>query len=210
MASTLRTRSFTVLCCAVRSAVLQDIVLFESIISDLFPDTQLLEADSQQLSDALSAACWECGLQPHQAFLGKALQLHDTLGFRFGVMLVGPAGECGAERQQCGSASRLADAHTQCLLTDKGTVLLSTACFDHGPHLSEDWLVSMAVGCSLQVAARRLAIAACRWRRPPSCRLPHWPGSPRLLLQQAQLMTTVLLIKVQTAAACALGCKHTY
>lgn len=85
-----------VLCCAVRSAVLQDIVLFDSILSDLFPNTQLPEADSQQLSDALAAACWECGLQPQQAFLGKAMQLHDTLGVRFGVMLVGPAGGCRA------------------------------------------------------------------------------------------------------------------
>lgn len=76
-----------------RSAAVQDIVLFEAIIQDLFPDTQLPPPDSQQLSDALTAACQDSGLQPQPAFINKALQLHDTLGVRFGVMLVGPAGE---------------------------------------------------------------------------------------------------------------------
>jgi dynein heavy chain len=76
--------------CAV--AMLQDIVLFEAIISDLFPNTQLPEPDNMQLTDALTAACWQSGLQPEPAFISKTLQLHDTLGVRFGVMLVGPAG----------------------------------------------------------------------------------------------------------------------
>jgi dynein heavy chain len=79
-----------VLCCVV--AILQDIAVFEAIISDLFPDTQLPEPDNLQLTAALTAACWESGLQPEPAFIRKALQLHYTLGVRFGVMLVGPAG----------------------------------------------------------------------------------------------------------------------
>lgn len=78
------------LCCAF---LLQDIALFEAIISDLFPDTQLPTLEDTQLLDALTAACWGCGLQPEDSFVSKALQLHDTLGVRFGVMLVGPAGE---------------------------------------------------------------------------------------------------------------------
>lgn len=123
--------------CAVLCCVLQDIVLFDSIISDLFPDTQLPKGNSQQLSDALAAACWECGLQPQQAFLGKVLQLHDTLEVRFGVMLVGPAGGWGAERQQCGSARCLADADTQSLLPDKGNLLACTkSLFCSWPHLA--------------------------------------------------------------------------
>jgi dynein heavy chain len=79
-----------VLCCAF---LLQDIALFEAIISDLFPDTQMPTLEDTQLLDALTAACWGCGLQPEDSFVSKALQLHDTLGVRFGVMLVGPAGE---------------------------------------------------------------------------------------------------------------------
>jgi hypothetical protein len=55
--------------------------------------------DQQQLTAALHSACSQLGLQPRAPFLGKAAQLHDTLGVRFGVMLVGPAGE-GLERMR--------------------------------------------------------------------------------------------------------------
>jgi dynein heavy chain len=72
---------------------LQDIILFEAILSDLFPDTQLTQPDQQQLTAALHSACSQLGLQLGAPFLGKAAQLHDTLGVRFGVMLVGSAGE---------------------------------------------------------------------------------------------------------------------
>lgn len=72
---------------------LQDIILFEAILSDLFPYTQLTQPDQQQLTAALHSACGQLGLQPGPAFVAKAAQLHDTLGVRFGVMLVGPAGE---------------------------------------------------------------------------------------------------------------------
>jgi hypothetical protein len=82
---------------------MQDIVLFEALISDLFPDTRLPSAADPQLRQALTGACWAAGLQPEQAFLSKALQLHDTLGVRFGVMLVGPAG--GLTALACNSSS---------------------------------------------------------------------------------------------------------
>lgn len=71
----------------------QDIVLFEALLSDLFPDTQPPPSGDEQLQTALEAACRASGLQPEPAFVGKALQLSDTLGVRFGVMLIGPAGE---------------------------------------------------------------------------------------------------------------------
>ncbi|WIA37814.1 hypothetical protein OEZ86_014676 [Tetradesmus obliquus] len=70
----------------------EDIILFEAILSDLFPYTQLTQPDQQQLTAALHSACGQLGLQPGPAFVAKAAQLHDTLGVRFGVMLVGPAG----------------------------------------------------------------------------------------------------------------------
>lgn len=82
----------TLMCWLLHLYVLQDIVLFEAIISDLFPDTDMPNQEDQQLSMALQTACRACGLQPETAFIGKAQQLHDTLGVRFGVMLVGPAG----------------------------------------------------------------------------------------------------------------------
>lgn len=77
--------------------LLQDVVLFEAIISDLFPDMMLTSSEDQQLAAALSTACQQVGLQAVPGFISKAMQLHDTLEARFGTMLVGPAGEC------CGS-----------------------------------------------------------------------------------------------------------
>lgn len=71
---------------------LQDIILFEAILSDLFPTTQLPTPDQQEFTAALADSCKALGLQPGDQFVGKAMQLHDTLGVRFGVMLVGPAG----------------------------------------------------------------------------------------------------------------------
>jgi hypothetical protein len=137
---------------------LQDIVLFESLISDLFPDTQVPDAEAQQLSDALTAACWDCGLQPAQAFLSKALQLHDTLGVRFGVMLVGPAGGCAAECQ--GSAGILADTRTftQTVWFDTSTracLLADTACYVHG----HDGCGLLATGGGKTACYRSLQVA---------------------------------------------------
>jgi dynein heavy chain len=83
-------------CGVVSLACSQDIVLFKALITDLFPNTQLPQPSNTQLDAALLEACVAAGLQPEPAFTDKALQLHDTLGVRFGVMLVGPAGECSA------------------------------------------------------------------------------------------------------------------
>lgn len=46
-----------------------------------------------QLVQALRSACDVAGLQPVPALVNKCLQLQDTMAVRFGVMLVGPAGE---------------------------------------------------------------------------------------------------------------------
>lgn len=46
-----------------------------------------------QLVQAVTAACGVAGLQPVPALVTKCLQLQDTMAVRFGVMLVGPAGE---------------------------------------------------------------------------------------------------------------------
>lgn len=71
----------------------QDALLFEAIISDLFPATQPPVEQSVELRGALSAALASRGLQAPEGLLSKAVQLRETLGVRFGVMLVGQAGE---------------------------------------------------------------------------------------------------------------------
>lgn len=73
----------------------QDIMLFEALLSDLFPGCDAHPPEQQALLDALHVACRDCGLQPEPGFVRKAVQLHDTLGVRFGVMVVGPAGRQG-------------------------------------------------------------------------------------------------------------------
>lgn len=75
----------------------QDVVLFEAIVSDLFPDAAPPVARSAALRRALAASLQAAGLQPTEELVGKAVQLRETLGVRFGVMLVGQAGG----RRQC-------------------------------------------------------------------------------------------------------------
>jgi len=71
----------------------QDAILFEAIISDLFPSTQPPAPHSAPLRAALARVLTQRGLQPAEGLVGKGVQLEETLGVRFGVMLVGQAGE---------------------------------------------------------------------------------------------------------------------
>ncbi|KAG1666392.1 hypothetical protein FOA52_006501 [Chlamydomonas sp. UWO 241] len=72
--------------------LIDDARLFEAIVSDLFPDVVVPNADVGDLQHAVVKAAQEMGLQPVPAFVTKAVQLHETFNVRFGVMLVGPTG----------------------------------------------------------------------------------------------------------------------
>jgi dynein heavy chain len=74
------------------SPFLQDGVLFESIISDLFPAAAPPALRAGELRRALAAALLSRGLQAAEGLVVKAVQLRETLGVRFGVMIVGQAG----------------------------------------------------------------------------------------------------------------------
>ncbi|CAM39593.2 putative dynein heavy chain [Leishmania braziliensis MHOM/BR/75/M2904] len=69
-----------------------DILLFEGIISDLFPDTALPQSNYGAVVEALTTAITEAHQQPISAFVQKCLQLYDITMLRHGLMLVGPAG----------------------------------------------------------------------------------------------------------------------
>eukprot|EP00759_Apiculatamorpha_spiralis_P058927 PhF_6_TR948/c1_g1_i1/m.1750/K10408/DNAH; dynein heavy chain, axonemal len=69
-----------------------DIVLFEGIISDLFPGLKLPEVDLGVLIEGLKEATLEMGFQPLESFLNKCVQLYDITILRHGLMLVGPTG----------------------------------------------------------------------------------------------------------------------
>jgi dynein heavy chain len=68
---------------------LQDIPLFDGIISDLFPGIDLVPPDYSVLTDCLKAVMAERNLQPTPWFLEKTIQLYDMLLVRHGLMLVG-------------------------------------------------------------------------------------------------------------------------
>ncbi|KAL4494234.1 hypothetical protein ABPG73_018753, partial [Tetrahymena malaccensis] len=70
---------------------INDIPLFKSITSDLFPGVELPFIDYGDLLESLKNACKESQLQPKQNFLNKCIQLYDTINVRHGLMVVGQA-----------------------------------------------------------------------------------------------------------------------
>ncbi|KAI9224346.1 dynein heavy chain and region D6 of dynein motor-domain-containing protein [Blastocladiella britannica] len=70
----------------------EDVPLFNGIISDLFPGIPLPKGDHDVLKLSLAKVCEVNHLVPEEAFLGKCLQMYDTINVRHGMMLVGPTG----------------------------------------------------------------------------------------------------------------------
>ncbi|KAL8439659.1 hypothetical protein Efla_004567 [Eimeria flavescens] len=69
-----------------------DLPLFENIISDLFPGVAVPRTNNQLLEGSLRRQAQVLKLQPVAPFMGKVLQLYDTIQVRHGIMLVGPTG----------------------------------------------------------------------------------------------------------------------
>eukprot|EP01028_Stygiella_incarcerata_P009150 TRINITY_DN426_c0_g1_i1.p1 TRINITY_DN426_c0_g1~~TRINITY_DN426_c0_g1_i1.p1 ORF type:complete len:4140 (-),score=1088.60 TRINITY_DN426_c0_g1_i1:191-12610(-) len=72
--------------------LVDDIVLFNGIISDLFPGVKPPKIDYGILMKALVESTKQLGLQPTDSFLLKCIQLFETTVLRHGLMLVGPTG----------------------------------------------------------------------------------------------------------------------
>ena len=70
----------------------EDLLLFDGIMSDLFPGIQKPEINYGRLMDSLAFSCEASGLQAEASFLNKTIQLYDTTVVRHGLMLVGPSG----------------------------------------------------------------------------------------------------------------------
>ena len=68
-----------------------DVPLFSSITSDLFPTTQLPKIDYGKLFEAFVTYCESKSYQPEEGFLNKCIQLYDTVNVRHGLMIVGAA-----------------------------------------------------------------------------------------------------------------------
>ncbi|KAK9815239.1 hypothetical protein WJX72_000483 [[Myrmecia] bisecta] len=69
-----------------------DALLFNAIVSDLFPGVSVPAQDVGELEAAVVTSCNTAGLQPVPPFVLKVIQLYETFNVRFGVMLVGLTG----------------------------------------------------------------------------------------------------------------------
>ncbi|XP_034255936.1 dynein heavy chain 6, axonemal isoform X2 [Thrips palmi] len=72
--------------------LVDDAVLFQGILKDLFPGVEIPEQDYGQLKDAIISVMISMKLQPVETMVMKVIQLHETCIVRHGVMLVGPTG----------------------------------------------------------------------------------------------------------------------
>jgi dynein heavy chain len=67
-------------------------LLFENIITDLFPGVERPRIDYGELLKSINDTCRKLNLQPIQPFIDKVIQLYDTIQVRHGLMVVGPTG----------------------------------------------------------------------------------------------------------------------
>ncbi len=69
-----------------------DVILFQAIVSDLFPGVHIPEHDYGEMKLAIEESFTNAGLLivPDQVL--KVIQLYETFSIRFGVMTVGPTG----------------------------------------------------------------------------------------------------------------------
>ncbi|XP_032303513.1 dynein heavy chain 3, axonemal isoform X3 [Coturnix japonica] len=67
----------------------QDVPLFQSIISDLFPGVVLPTPDYELFTQALTANIEKMNLQPVPWFVGKIIQVYEMMLVRHGFMIVG-------------------------------------------------------------------------------------------------------------------------
>eukprot|EP00106_Octopus_bimaculoides_P020122 XP_014787564.1 PREDICTED: dynein heavy chain 1, axonemal-like [Octopus bimaculoides] len=72
--------------------LVDDLKLFNGIVSDLFPNTKEEPVDYGSLDTALKRACRKFNLKAVQGFIHKCIQLYETTVVRHGLMLVGPTG----------------------------------------------------------------------------------------------------------------------
>ncbi|OHT02341.1 Dynein heavy chain family protein [Tritrichomonas foetus] len=72
--------------------LVNDLVLFNDIISDLFPGVKERTLDYTKLIENINIVAKERKLQVFDNFVNKIIQLRETFSVRWGVMLVGPTG----------------------------------------------------------------------------------------------------------------------
>lgn len=84
------------LICALRDSNLpkflkDDAILFNGILSDLFPGLEIPIVEHGDLQQAIEDCMYARNLQPVQSLVTKCIQLYETMQVRWGIMLVGNA-----------------------------------------------------------------------------------------------------------------------
>ncbi|XP_060520964.1 dynein axonemal heavy chain 6 [Cylas formicarius] len=69
-----------------------DAILFQGILSDLFPGLELPVSDYGVFEETIVKVMVENNLQPETCMVHKIIQLYETMIVRWGVMVVGPTG----------------------------------------------------------------------------------------------------------------------
>ena len=70
----------------------EDMLLFNSILSDLFPGMEVPKADYTDLVERITVHCNQRNLIATEAFLFKCIQIYEVSVLRHGLMTVGPSG----------------------------------------------------------------------------------------------------------------------
>uniref|UniRef100_A0A8D2LM47 Dynein axonemal heavy chain 14 n=1 Tax=Varanus komodoensis TaxID=61221 RepID=A0A8D2LM47_VARKO len=70
----------------------EDVLLFEDIMKDLFPEMRVPKVSLKRLEGAISLAIQLLGLQPWESQIAKVIQFYNQIVACVGVMLVGPTG----------------------------------------------------------------------------------------------------------------------
>ena len=69
----------------------EDLILFNAIVSDLFPEADIHGVEYGELQSCLIKCIEKEHLKPTETFVSKVIQLFETMEVRFGVMIIGPA-----------------------------------------------------------------------------------------------------------------------
>jgi hypothetical protein len=124
--------------------LVEDLVLFSGIMSDLFLGVEKPVINCGRLMDAMKASCGNLNLQSEQSFLDKIIQLYDTTVVRHGLMLVGPTGggKTANYRTLAASQSLCKDQYDMC---DAITATGMTPASAYAKILEEDPKLDLAV-----------------------------------------------------------------
>ncbi|ETN24826.1 hypothetical protein PPTG_01014 [Phytophthora nicotianae INRA-310] len=72
--------------------VKQDLLVFNGLLSDLFPNLNLPRKIDESMEKYVHVACEDRGLWPHEQFRLKVIQLEELLAIRHCVFIMGPPG----------------------------------------------------------------------------------------------------------------------